>query len=145
MGLFDNLAFKMWDDVGAVVSLLEKWTPENCKNEKDFENSLFEYLHKELGDIQITKQYAVGRIKADLMVGKNVIVEMKTNLKTTNAYQRLVGQLTQYAEWQGRIVIILTGQTDINLLKDLKAFVKKQNDSFAVTLIDYDRYTLFVK
>src|SRR5437867_13335352 len=109
MGLIDKIKFNAWDNVGAVVSLLGRWKPTKCSVEKDFERSLYSFLHAELGDLQITKQYAQGRIRADLMIANKVIVELKHNLDTTAKYQRLVGQLAEYKEWEGRIVILLTG------------------------------------
>lgn len=95
MGLLDKLKFQAWDSVDAIVSLLEKWEPEGCKTEKDFEKSLYTYLHTELGDVQITKQFAHGRIRADLAVGDKVIIELKNNLDSTAKYQRLVGQIAE--------------------------------------------------
>jgi hypothetical protein len=127
MAWLDKVKFKFWDDVEAVTSLLERWKPRKCKKEKDFENSLYKFLNENLGDVQITKQYAQGRVKADLVVGKSVIVELKTDLNTTVKYQRLIGQLTQYSEWEGRIVVLLTGDTDVNLRKDLDRFIAEQN------------------
>lgn len=127
MGLLDNLKFKFWDEVEAVTSLLEKWRPRNCKTEKDFEKSLYKYLNENLGNIQITPQYAQGRVRADLLIGKSVIVELKTDLNSTAKYQRLIGQLTEYSEWKGRIIILLTGQTDPNLRKQLDEYVTKQS------------------
>ncbi len=144
MGLLDSLKFKMWDDVGTIITLLKKWKPRQCETEKDYENSLFHYLNKELGEIQITKQYAQGRFKADLVIGKRVIVEMKNNLNSTAKYQRLIGQLTQYSDWDGSIVVILTGDSDINIVKDLKTFLKK-HDSNAFDPLSGEKFTLFEK
>jgi hypothetical protein len=127
MAWLDKVKFKFWDDVEAITSLLERWAPRKCKTEKDYENSLFRFLNENLGDVQITKQYAQGRIKADLLVGKSVIVELKNDLNTTPKYTRLVGQLIQYRDWEGRIVVLLTGDTDVNLRKDLDRFVAEQN------------------
>jgi hypothetical protein len=76
--------------------LIGKWKPRSCKSEKDYENSLYEFLHKELGDTQITKQYARGRIRADIVISEKVIIELKTNLDSTGKYQRLIGQLAAY-------------------------------------------------
>lgn len=148
MGVLDSLKFKMWDEVSAVVSLLDRWRPRNCKSEKDYENSLYKYLHAELGDIQITKQYAKGRIRADLVIGTKIIVELKYNLDTTAKYQRLIGQLVDYKEWEGSVVILLTGETDPNLRKQLNEYIEKQKgllDYTVVGILTADRVVVFDK
>jgi len=125
MAYLDKLKFKFLDPVSTTIKLIEKWSPRKCTTEKDYENSLYKYLHAELPDIQVTKQYAVGRIRADLMVGDKVIIEIKKDLCTTAQYQRLVGQLTEYREWKGKVVLLLVGEIDPNLKKELESFVKK--------------------
>lgn len=105
--------------VSEVKKAIEKWSPRKCKSEKDFENSLYTHLHKSFDDVQITKQYSVGRTRADLNVGDKVIIEMKKDLKTTAQYDRLIGQIEEYRKWKGRTVILLLGETDPNLKKRL--------------------------
>jgi len=136
MGLLDKIKFQAWDDVGAVVSLIKKWHPRTCKTEKDYERSLYEYLHEQFGDLQVTKQYARGRIRADLCVAGKVIVELKNNLDTTAKYQRLVGQLTEYKRWDGRVVVLLTGKTDPNLRKQLDRYLSDEGLRGGLTLMD---------
>jgi len=126
MSFLEKLKFHAWDSVGVVVSHLQKWRPRGCSTEKDFEKSLFKYLHEKLPEIQVTKQYAQGRIRADLMVGGKVIIELKHNLNSTAKYQRLIGQLTEYRDWDGRVVILLTGETDPNLRKELRSFLRRE-------------------
>jgi len=140
MGFLDRVKFR-WDSAGFVTSLMDKWRPRGCKTEKDFENSLYKFLHEHLDTIQITKQYARGRIRADLVVGDDVIVELKHNLNTTAKYQRLTGQLIEYKEWKGQIVILLTGEVDPNLRKQLKGFIESEGfdddwDEGTVTVVE---------
>ena len=141
MGLLDKLKLG-WDSVGFVVTHLKGWAPLDCKTEKDFENSLYAYLHAKLPDIQVTKQFAQGRLRADLNVGGKVIVELKNNLNTTAKYQRLIGQLAEYKEWDGRVVVLLTGATDPHLRKELQSFLRKEGlseetlDGAKVTVFD---------
>lgn len=138
MGFLDKLKFQAWDNVGAVVSLITKWQPKKCKTEKDYELSLYEYLHEQFGDLQVTKQFAHGRVRADLCVDGKVIVELKNNLDTTAKYQRLVGQIAEYKNWDGRVVILLTGKTDTNLRKQLESFLSKEGLTGGFTLMDTD-------
>jgi hypothetical protein len=140
MGFLDGVKFR-WDSAGFVTSLMDKWRPRGCKTEKDFENSLYKFLHEHLDTIQITKQYARCRIRADLVVGDDVIVELKHNLNTTAKYQRLTGQLIEYKEWKGQIVILLTGEVDPNLRKQLKGFIESEEfdddwDEGTVTVVE---------
>ncbi len=126
MGLLDKLKFRAWDSVGVVVSMLDKWNPRGCKSEKDFENSLYKFLHEEMKEFQITKQYAKGRIRADIVIADKVIVELKYNLDSTSKYQRLIGQIAEYKGWNGPIVILLTGETEPNLSKQLTGYIRKE-------------------
>ena len=109
MSLFEKLQFHAWDATGMIEELVRKWRPRGCATEKDYEKSLYEYLHKKLEAIQVTKQFAKGRIRADIVVGDRVIVELKNNLDSTAKYQRLVGQIAEYKEWPGEIIVVLCG------------------------------------
>jgi hypothetical protein len=132
MGLLERIRFNFWDPAGMVVSLIQKWKPTKCGTEKAYETALYSFLHRKLEDIQITRQYARGRIRADLVVGDKVIIELKNDLNSTAKYQRLIGQLSEYKEWEGHIIILLTGQTDPNLRKQLRKYVEKEdvNDDY---------------
>lgn len=126
MGLLDKLKFHLWDDVGTVTAALERWRPRKCTSEKDYERSLYEYLHKTFPDLQITKQFSRGRVKADLAVENRVIVEIKYNLDSTSKYQRLLGQIADYKEWDGKCIILLAGETEPNLLKELRRYLVRE-------------------
>ncbi|MGH7596107.1 MAG: hypothetical protein ACREOI_07120 [bacterium] len=129
MSTFDEVKFKLWNNVDAVVSLIQRWNPKNCKTEKDHEKSLYEYLHKEFDTIQVTKQYAKGRIKADLVIGgeKGIIIEIKRNLTARAEYQRLIGQLVEYKEWAGSVIVLLAGSIDLNFKKQLEKSSETEN------------------
>ena len=96
MAFLEKLRFNLWDGKEMVERLVDEWKPRRCATEKDYEKSLYKFLHEKFEEIQITKQYARGRIRADIVVGDKIIVELKNNLNTTNKYQRLLGQLAQY-------------------------------------------------
>ena len=125
MGLLDK--FKWWlDSVRALTSLLNKWHPRKCKAEKDYENSLYSFLNKELEGHQITKQYALGRFRADLVIDNKLIIEIKYNLDTPAKYRNLLGQLAEYIGWDGRIILLLVGKTDPDLKERLNSYLKKE-------------------
>lgn len=127
-----------WNPAGMVSGYLKKWRPRKCTSEKDFERSLYDFLHNQLGDMQVTKQYAKGRIHADLAVGDKLILELKFNLDTTAKYQRLIGQVNDYKEWGGGVIIVLTGTTDKNLRKQLDKDVRSltRDASTKVLIVD---------
>ena len=91
----------MWDGPGVVTKLVEAWEPGTLKNEKQYENSLYDFLIENLEGIEVIKQYGKGRMRADLIVNNNVIIELKNNLDATTKYQRLIGQLSDYKDSQG--------------------------------------------
>ena len=53
-------------------------------------------------------------------------VELKNNLNTTAKYQRLIGQISEYKEWEGQILVLLIGETDPNLRKQLKKYIANE-------------------
>jgi len=148
MGLLEKVKFAAWDDAGAVVDLIKKWLPSECKTEKDYEESLYLFLHSELGAVQITKQFGHGRIKADLAVGKKVILELKHKLDSTAKLQRLIGQLEGYRELEKTVIVLLTGKTDPNLLKELQERLEEMNHrnfNPIATLGSYKQFLLVEK
>lgn len=145
MNILDKVKFHLGDSVGFVTKKMESWNPKKCSTEKDYEKSLYQYLHDELGNLQITKQYAKGRIRADLMIGDKVIVELKHNLDTTAKYQRLIGQISEYKEWDGRVIILLTGKTDLNLRKQIDTFIKREGLGESLFITEETKVTVFQK
>jgi hypothetical protein len=119
----------LWDSQGLVKKLIEKWQPGNLGSERASEDSLYDYLHQQFDYLQVTRQYARGRATVDLVIGDQVMIELKHNLTSTSELQRLKGQLMEYKSWKMAIIIVLTGETDKNLLKDLTRFIQKEIDS----------------
>ncbi len=132
MGLLEDIKFG-WDKIGHIENLIKEWKPRGCKTEKDYEESLYNYLEKQLEGKEITKQYGVGRVKVDLAVNKKVFIELKNDLKNTGQLQRLIGQLELYAKDLNNIIIVICGDVDKNLLKQLIDQKKKSyDDAFPV-------------
>lgn len=129
MGILDDISFG-WDSIGHVEGLVKDWKPQGCGSEKDYENSLYTYLEKKLEGKGITKQHGVGRSKVDIAVGKKVFIELKKDLKNTGQLQRLIGQLELYSKDISNLIIILCGEVDKNLLKQLKDKVKTYGGGF---------------
>lgn len=110
-----------------VRRLVEDWQPRKCKTEKDFERSLFRHLEKNLPGSEVIKQYAAGRVKGDIVVDGDILVELKDRVDTTGAVQRLLGQISIYNEkWKGKVLIVICGESQ----RDLLAMVEKRVESF---------------
>lgn len=118
----------MFDGPGAVGKLIKSWKPGTLKNEKKYEDSLYDYLMEGLEGVDVVKQYGKGRLRADLVVNDNIIIELKHNMDSTGKHQRLVGQLDEYKQWEGPVFIVLCGKTDPNLLKKIKKYASDQGD-----------------
>jgi len=128
MTKLDSLKFNLWDSDGTLADLISRWVPKKCSTEKEYEKSLLNFLNKEIPDIKIIPQYAIGRSKADLLIGNDIILEIKKDLTKTTQYDRLIGQLTRYQEWKGRVIVLLVGEVDNNLKKGIEKFIN--NSSF---------------
>jgi nitrate reductase NapAB chaperone NapD len=103
-----------------VIKLIDDWHPRGCKTEKDFERSLHRHLEKKLEKSDVIMQYASGRVKGDICVDHTVLIEIKDSLKSTGQLQRLLGQLEIYdAQWKGKVVVVICGDTQRDLLKQL--------------------------
>ncbi len=122
--------FRYWDSLGAVQDLVNEWKARSCKTEKDYEKSLYAFLLDALDGIQITKQFASGRVRADVVVGDKVIVELKVNLDSMGKFHRLIGQLESYTEWRGHVLVVLLGATDPNLRTRLDEAVERRSGFF---------------
>lgn len=133
MGLLENLKFDIWDSIGTIENFIKEWKPKDCKTEKDYEESLHDYLEKRLEGKNITRQYGVGRAKVDLAIDKKVFVELKKDLKNTVQLQRLIGQLELYAKDLDNMIVVITGEVDRDLFKQL-IDKKKDYDNDAVGL-----------
>lgn len=69
---------------------------------------------RELEDHQITRQPGQGRFRADLGIDDKLIIEIKFNLNATSKHQLLVGQLEEYRDWDGQVILLLIGGTEPN-------------------------------
>lgn len=124
------MSLRYWlDPLGEITRLVREWRPRKCKTEKDFENSLVRHLRSNLPGKDVVPQYASGRVKGDIVIEKKYLIEIKLNLGSTSKLQRLIGQLEGYEqEWKNPIILVLCGDHDTNLLKQLKEAVNRRND-----------------
>ena len=123
MGLLQNLSFG-WDSVSHVETLINEWRPRACETEKDYQNSLYNFLEEKLPGKNITKEYGIGRSKVDIAIGKKVFIELKKDIRSTGQFQRLIGQLEIYKNDCDNMLLVVCGKNDNNLMKQLRDKLK---------------------
>jgi len=131
MNIFDGLGY-MWDPFQYVEDLVEKWSPKNCKTEKDFERSLYDYLHRKLEGKNITKQHGRGRYRVDLAVDDKLFIELKKDIDTTSKLQRVLGQLEIYSKSLDNLMLVICGEVEKNIYKQLEEKIESFSDGFPV-------------
>lgn len=110
-----------WKPFDATFHLIESWRPRRCESEKEYENSLYDFLHDKLPSVQIARQSGLGRTRADLVVGKGeVIIELKNNFNTPSKLYTLIGQIEEYRRNRAHIFIVLVGESEKGILKQLE-------------------------
>jgi len=109
-----------WDPVETIKNAIKEWSPENCQSEKDFENSLYDFLVAHSQNVQVQKQYGIGRSKADIVIENSILIEIKKDLNKKSAFQRLIGQIEEMLGWKGNKIILLIGATDPDFVRQLQ-------------------------
>ena len=112
--------FKHWDPVGDVREAIESWPTTSFSNEKEAEDSLFAFLEEKFDGLEVLRQFAYDRIKADILIERAVAIELKVNLLKTSEFQRLVGQLETYAKWKVGMVVVVVGELDTDLRRRIE-------------------------
>jgi len=103
-----------------VVELIDSWSPRRCSTHTEYQNSLSSHLRDKLNGPRITKEYKIERTAIDIVVGDKVAIEIKVDFNKTNEFHRLRGQLEDYAKEFSRIVIVLCGRLDDDLVDKLE-------------------------
>jgi hypothetical protein len=129
VGEWNEFSFAM-APITTLGDLIARWKPVDCGSEKQYEESLYQFLHAEFPTTRIVRQYHRGTQHIDLLIGKEVGVELKYNLHKQTEFHRLKGQLDDYLEWEISVLIVLAGATEPDMKKRLDEWVKKHNDLF---------------
>jgi hypothetical protein len=110
-----------FDPLGKVRKLIGDWRPRRCTTEKDYERSLVRYLQEKLEGKDVVPQYASGRVRGDIVVEGQILIEIKTKLDSTAKLQKLLGQIEVYeSEWKKQVIVVICGENDPNLAKQLR-------------------------
>lgn len=121
--------------VREVMKLIDAWHPRGCKTEKDLERSLQKHLQKNLPSSDVIAQYASGRVKGDIAVDGEVLIEIKDGLRSTAQLQRLLGQLELYNSlWKGKVIVLISGNSQQDLVNALNKKIEelKEKTTFLI-------------
>ena len=108
-----------------VAGLIRSWKPQGCRTHKQYQNSLSANLVDHLPYVKVTQESGGSRVRADIEVGKAVVIELKVDFDNTLKLQRLLGQIELYKrEFPGRsILTVFVGHTDRNTLQTFEEAV----------------------
>jgi hypothetical protein len=111
--------------LSALFRVLSEWNPRNCKEEKDFQVSLYRLLLKKLPAALPQREVPIKdskqkMLRPDIVVGNSILLEMKHYLKGRPEAERAEGQLRTYLRtWKKGPTMILfcdTPQANIDKL-----------------------------
>jgi hypothetical protein len=132
--------------VRQVTKLIDDWHPRGCKTEKDFERSLQRHLQKNLENSEVIPQYASGRVKGDIAIDGEILIEIKDSLKSTAQLQRLLGQLELYNTlWKGKVIVIICGESQKDLVNALNKKIEDLKASTTFLLFSDQKIFLVVR
>jgi hypothetical protein len=124
-----------WNPGRFVRDLITEWKPKNYRLELDYEKDLHAFLKSRIPFAKITRQYGSARIKCDLAVGNDVMIELKVKLKSTNKLQRLLGQIELFQrEWSEKpLMVVLLGEAEEDLLHELHSSMRRFSSVHVLT------------
>lgn len=114
-----------WKPSTGVAKLIRSWKPRGCRTHKQFQKSLAHYLDEKLPGAKVVQESGGSRVRADIEVGKAVVIELKVDFDNTLKLQQLLGQIELYKrEFPGRsILTVFLGHTDRNTLQTFEEAV----------------------
>lgn len=120
-------------DVDNVRDQLVKWKPNRSESEREYEDAAYRHLNACLPKDKFERQYWRGKTRADIYVefkdAAKVAIELKRDLQERGEYHRLIGQVYEYlTEWNVEALIILCGDSDPALTKNVERFVAFMNE-----------------
>lgn len=122
---------------GQVADLIKRWSPNKYSGEAAYQKDLAEFLREELNRggmfgghqsrIPVTREKK--RSLIDILVDNNIGIELKYNLRSKSAIDRLMGQIGDHLANMQSVIIVLVGNTNSDKLEDLRIRVDRQNNS----------------
>lgn len=102
-----GFTFRNWDPIGSVKSSLDDWSYSQFDKELEAEESLYTHLVERFPRLEIQKEFYYDQIRMDILIERNLAIELKLNLTSNDEYKRLIGQLDSYHRWDGLNMIVL--------------------------------------
>ena len=122
--------------MGAIVNAIKAWKPAACDREVQCSAALAEYLREVCPpDTRVETEYRDGGTTIDvwlswqgLLFPGQVFFEVKRNLDKKSDLDRLVGQIAALQPGKRKVVVVLVGETNKELLGRLKEHYKAALD-----------------
>lgn len=119
-----------WKGLLPVISkVVGQWKPPRLKSEISYRNDLLAVLRDVLpADAQLEKEYRHRGTTMDIWLKwqgvlqcDEIAFELKVNLKKKTEFDRLVGQIEGLDPRRNKVLVVLIGETDRDLLGRLEA------------------------
>lgn len=119
-----------WSGLLKVIStVVSDWKPPRLKGEISYRNDLLGMLREVLpSDVMLEKEYRHRGTTIDIWLKWQGVLqtdelafELKVNLKKKTEFDRLVGQIEGLDPYRNKVLVVLIGETDPDLLGRLKA------------------------
>ncbi|MBK8395012.1 MAG: hypothetical protein IPL26_07165 [Leptospiraceae bacterium] len=118
------------------LKAMQNWNPNTKYLECSYRDRLCKHLWENLSDVETLPEYPLKefshsgqRLKADIVVGDTILIEMKQHPNSTNL-QKAKGQVEDYLNvWRGRgPVVLVLCHADLEIAKrSLEQFISDQN------------------
>jgi len=120
------------------------WRPNPQSNERGYRDSLLMFLRDNVPqDARVEREYRHHGTTTDIflhwqghILTDEVFIEIKLNLKSKPAYDRLIGQLESLKPAERTILVVLLGDTDPSFLGRLSEhYASRLNDSGGMRIV----------
>lgn len=119
-----------------VLRIVKDWAPkEEYSIEEGYRNELMSYLRQELNRVgpfefaprkhKIQKEH--GRSLADIAVDGKIGIELKKDLKSRPAIDRLRGQVSRFRKDYSDIILVLCGNIDESAYEEVRELERTAN------------------
>lgn len=127
-----------WD---GLLSNLERvvgdWRPRAYTRETQYSNALAEFIRDRAPKARVEREYRHFGTTVDVFVQwqgmfskDSVFIEVKLNLSSKTAYDRLIGQIEQLEPKSNQVMIVLCGETNAALLDRLRTKYRDEREAF---------------
>ena len=124
--------------LGTITKIIKTWKPRGLTTHQQYKKSLKTYLENNLPEkILIGPEHGAGFSKIDIAIGnakpkRDIAIEIKKNL-TANELLKTKGQIDTYVRAGFKnVIVILVGNVDNSLKRELKNFCDDQYTSIKI-------------